>query len=95
MKRKKEHMVIWFILIFCVLNVPENGLDCESFRIISTDFLFVYENKYYLQVYLDSPAHKIVDKQLIDLIIIFILIKIIFLILTNGFYKCCIMIELV
>ena len=63
---------------FCGLNVPENGLDCESFRIISTDSLFVHENKYYLQVYLDSPAHKIVDKQLIDLIIIFVLIKIIF-----------------
>ena len=67
-KRKKEHMAKWFILIFCVLNVPENGLDCESFRIISTDSLFVYKSKYYLQAYLDNPAHKVVDKQLIDLI---------------------------
>ena len=33
------------------LNVPENGAECEIFTIISIDSLLVYENKYYLQVY--------------------------------------------
>ena len=35
-------------------NVPEDGTECESFTITSMDSLLVYENKYYLQVYLDS-----------------------------------------
>ena len=30
------------------------------------DFLLVYENKYYLQVYLDNFCHKIVKKQMTD-----------------------------
>ena len=48
------------------LNVTEDGVECESFTIISIDPLLVYENKYYLQVYLDNCAYKIVDKQGID-----------------------------
>ena len=48
------------------LNVTEDGVECESFTIISIDPLLVYENKYYLQVYLDNCAYKIVDKQEID-----------------------------
>ena len=30
---------------FCGLNVPEHGVECESFTIISTNSLLVYENK--------------------------------------------------
>ena len=30
------------------LNVPEDGVECKSFTINSTDSLLVYENKYYL-----------------------------------------------
>ena len=33
---------------------------------ISIEFLHVYENKYYLQVYLDNCAFKIVNKQMTD-----------------------------
>ena len=41
---------------FCGLNVPEDDMECESFAVISIDSLLVYENKYYLQVYLDNCA---------------------------------------
>ena len=51
---------------FCGLNVPEDGVKCESFTVISIDSLLVYESKYYLQVYLDNYACKIVDKRMID-----------------------------
>ena len=33
---------------FRCLNVSENGVECESFTIISINSLLVYENKYYL-----------------------------------------------
>ena len=36
------------------LNVPKGGIECESFIVISIDSLLVYDNKYYLQVYLDN-----------------------------------------
>ena len=36
------------------------------FTAISIDSLLDYKNKYYLQVYLDNCAYKIVDKQMID-----------------------------
>ena len=51
---------------FCSLNVPEHDVECESFTVISTDSLLVYESKYYLQVYSDNCADKIVNKQMID-----------------------------
>ena len=59
--------------------------------VISTDSLLGYKNKYYLQVYLDSCAYTIVDKQIIDYLG------------DSPFetgvniksYKCCIMIELI
>ena len=38
----------------------------ETCTAISIDSLLVYENKYYLQVYLDSCAYKIVNKQMTD-----------------------------
>ena len=44
------------------INVLEDDIEYESFTVISTDFLFVYNEKYYLQVYLDNCAYKIVDK---------------------------------
>ena len=49
--------------------------ECESFTIIYIDFLLVYENKYYLQVYLgnctyktltSNCTYKILDKQMTD-----------------------------
>ena len=36
---------------FCSLNVPKDDVECEFFTVTSIDFLLVYENKYYLQVY--------------------------------------------
>ena len=44
---------------FRSLNVPEDDIECESFTDISTDFLSVYENEYYPQVYLDNCAYEI------------------------------------
>ena len=46
--------------------MPEDGVGCEFFTVISIDSLLVYENKYYLQVYLDNRAYKIVGKKMID-----------------------------
>ena len=47
---------------FCGLNVPEDDIECKSFTVISIDSLLLYETKYYLQVYLDNCAYKIVGK---------------------------------
>ena len=44
--------------------MPEDDIECECFIVISTDSLPVYENKHYLQVYLDNSAYKIVNKQM-------------------------------
>ena len=52
--------------IFCYLNVPEDGAECKSFAINSIHFLLVYEKKYYLQVYLDNCAYKILNTQMAD-----------------------------
>ena len=46
--------------------MPEDGVEFYSLTIISTDYLRVYENKYYVQVYLDDCACKIVNNQMID-----------------------------
>ena len=43
--------------------MPEYDIECESSTVISTNSLLVYENKYYLQVYLDDWACKIATKQ--------------------------------
>ena len=53
-------------IIFCLFNVPEDALECESCPIISIDLLLVYENNYYLQLYLDNCAYKTVYKQMTD-----------------------------
>ena len=50
---------------FRSLNVPEDGVECESFTIISLGSLLVYENKFYLQIYSDNFAYKIVNTQMI------------------------------
>ena len=46
--------------------MSEDDIECESFTVISADSLLVYKNKYFLQVYLDNCAYKIVDKRMID-----------------------------
>ena len=47
------------------MNVPEDNIDCESksCTVISIGSLLVYQNKYYLQVYLDNRAE---DKRMAD-----------------------------
>ena len=44
------------------LNAPEDDIECESFTVVSIDSLLLYDNKYYLQVYLDNCVYKIVKK---------------------------------
>ena len=39
---------------FLGLNILEDGVKGESFTIISYNYFFAYQNKYYLQVYLDK-----------------------------------------
>ena len=48
------------------LIVPEDDIECESFKAISIDSLLVYNEKYYLQVFLLNCASKIVNKQMTD-----------------------------
>ena len=59
-------MTINFIFIFWGLNVPEYGVKFQFFAVISIDLLLVYGNKYYLHLYLDNRAYKIVNKKMID-----------------------------
>ena len=46
--------------------MPEDDIECESFIVIFIDSLLVYENQYYLKVYLNNCAYKIVNKQMTD-----------------------------
>ena len=46
--------------------MPEDNIECKSFTVISIDSLLVYKSKYYLQVYLDKRAYKIVSKEITD-----------------------------
>ena len=48
------------------LNVPQDGIECESFTVISMDALVAYKKKYYRQVYLDNCRYKIAKKQMTD-----------------------------
>ena len=41
------------------LNVAEDDIEGEYFTVISIDYLLVYGNKHYLQVYLDNCDYKI------------------------------------
>ena len=46
--------------------MPGDDIECKSFRVISIDYFLVYENKYYLQAYVDNCAHKVANKQMTD-----------------------------
>ena len=48
------------------LILPEDGVEFESFSGICIDSLLVYDNQFYLQVYLDNCTYKTVDKQTIN-----------------------------
>ena len=48
------------------LYVAKGGVECKSFTVISIDSLFVYENKWYLQAYLNNYAYKTVNTEIID-----------------------------
>ena len=56
-------MAIKFKLFF-VVYVLEDGVECESFKVIYIESLLVYESRHYLQVHLDNS--KIVSTQMID-----------------------------
>ena len=43
--------------------MPGDEIEWES-TVIAIDFLVACRNKYYLQVYLDNWAYKIIDKQM-------------------------------
>ena len=51
---------------FCGLSVPEDGVECKSLTVISSDSLLVYDSKCYLQVYIDNCPYRIVYDQMID-----------------------------
>ena len=53
-----------FYTAFSDLNVAEDDIICKSFAVLSIDLMPIYKNKYYLQVYLDNCAYKIVNKQI-------------------------------
>ena len=42
-------------------NVSENDIECKSFVAIPIDSLLVYEDKYYLQVYLENCAYEVAN----------------------------------
>ena len=44
--------------------MAEDDIICESFAVLSIDLMPIYKNKFYLQVYLDNCAYKIVNKQI-------------------------------
>ena len=46
--------------------MSKDYIEFESFTVISIAYLLVYENKYYLQVYVDNCASKIENKQMTD-----------------------------
>ena len=69
------------------LNVPEDDVECKSFTVISIYSLLVYDKKYYLQVYLENGAYKILNKKW-QIILMKIFLKI-------RYYKCCITIKLI
>ena len=48
------------------LNLPKHDIEYESFTVISIDSLLVCNEKYYLQVFLNNCAYKIVNKQMTD-----------------------------
>ena len=39
----------------------EDDIECKSSIVISNDSLLLYENKHYLQVYLENSSYKFID----------------------------------
>ena len=58
-------MAIKFTLTF-VVQICQKVILNEILYSHFSDSLLIYENKYYLQVYLDNCAYKIVDKPMMD-----------------------------
>ena len=48
------------------LNGLEDDVKCEYFTVNSIDSLLVYDNKYYLQEYLENCAYKTANKHMTD-----------------------------
>ena len=44
--------------------MPKDNIECECLTVISIDSLLLYENKYYLQAYLDNLSYEIANKQM-------------------------------
>ena len=87
MKTKIRTYIYTVYTNFRSLNVPEDDIECQSIIVISIDSLLLYNNKYYLRVYLDNCAYKITNKKKTDY-------------LNENFLKiryhiCCIVIELI
>ena len=76
---------------FREIDVPEDGVECKSFTVISIDSLLVYDNnKYDLQIYLDNCAYKISENPMTDYLddnLFETDEDLFFLILINGSYK--------
>ena len=49
---------------FRCLNVPEDDIECESFTVTFINSLLIYDEKYYLQVFLNNLPYIIVSKQI-------------------------------
>ena len=47
------------------LYLQEDDTECEPLIFIFIDSLLVYENKCYLQVYLDNCVYKVIDNSMI------------------------------
>ena len=45
--------------------MPKDDVESESFLIISMNCLLVYENKHYLQVYLDNCTYKTLNIEML------------------------------
>ena len=48
------------------IKTKNDDIECKSFTVISICSLLVYENRYYMQGYLDNCAYKITNKQMED-----------------------------
>ena len=58
-------------------------------------FILIYENKYYLEVYIDNCAYKIVNSQIVDYLNDIDFESDYFCDFMSWPYKCCIMKELI
>ena len=44
----------------------KDDIECESFTVISIDFLLVQKNKYFMQAHLDNCTYKVANKDMTD-----------------------------